>query len=188
MIKDKIATKVKRASSRGFTSSFTLQNTIDAIDLFKKNLPTFNMKGKTHVPSYFGAFMSVLVALIVTLYGLTKFIQLTSKHNPNVSSWVEQGAVTSETILDFKEEGFNIAFGVEGYLDKEIKDDERYVKFFTRLVTQRGGIQSETIIPSKRCSTEDFALFSPPIQSARGMFEEYKNGTRHLRCLDWDKI
>ena len=94
--------KVKEASSRGFARSFTLQNTIDAIDLFKKRLPTFNMKGKTHVPSYCGAFVSVLVALIVTLYALTKFIQLTSKHNPNVSSWFEQGAITSETILDFK--------------------------------------------------------------------------------------
>ena len=123
------------------------------------------------VPSFFGAFMSVLVALLVILYGLTKFIQLTSKHNPNVSSWVEQGAVTSETILDFKKEGFNIAFGAEGYLDKEIKDDERYVKFFTRLVTHRDGEEIETIIPNRRCREEDFELFSPPIHSSKGMFE-----------------
>ena len=82
-------TKEKKASSRGFASTFTLQNTIDAIDQFKKELPTFNIKGKTHVPSYFGAFMSVQIALIVILYGMTKFIQLTSRLNPNVSSWVE---------------------------------------------------------------------------------------------------
>ena len=89
MTKPETAATGKKASSRGFSSTFTLQNTIDAIDLFKKELPTFNMKGKTHVPSYFGAFMSVLVALIVTVYALTKFIQLISKHNPNVSSWIE---------------------------------------------------------------------------------------------------
>ena len=166
MTKPETAATGKKASSRGFSSTFTLQNTIDAIDLFKKELPTFNMKGKTHVPSYFGAFMSVLVALIVTVYALTKFIQLISKHNPNVSSWIEQGAVTSETVLDFKMEGFNIAFGAEGYIDGEIKDDERYVKFFTRLVTQTNGIETETIIPNKRCRTEDFDMFSPPIQSA----------------------
>ena len=63
-------------------------------------------------------------------------------------------------------EGFNIAFGAEGYIDGEIKDDERYVKFFTRLVTQTNGIETETIIPNKRCRTEDFDMFSPPIQSA----------------------
>ena len=129
------------------------------------------MKGKTHVPSYFGAFMSVQIALIVILYGMTKFIQLTSRHNPNVSSWVEQGAVTSEIVFDFKKEGFNIAFGAEGYLDKEIKDDERYVKFFTRLVRHLDGEELETIIPNRRCRPEDLELFSPPIHSAKGMFE-----------------
>ena len=46
--------------------------------------------------------MGVLAALVLMVYGLTKFIQMTSKHSPIVSSWVEQGAVTSETILDFK--------------------------------------------------------------------------------------
>ena len=110
--------------------------------------------------------MSVLVALVVTVYGLTKFIQLTSKHNPNVSSWVEQGAVTSETVLDFKMEGFNIAFGAEGYIDNELKDDERYVKFFTRLVRYTNGVESETIIPNRRCRTEDFELFSAPTRTA----------------------
>ena len=115
--------------------------------------------------------MSVLISLIVIVYGLTKFIQLTSKHNPNVSSWVEQGAVTSETILDFKKEGLNIAFGAEGYIDKEIKDDERYVKFFTRLVRNHNGEELETIIPNRRCREEDFKRFSPPISSSIGMFE-----------------
>ena len=158
--------KDKSASSRGFASTFTLQNTIDAIDMFKKELPTFNMKGKTHMPSYFGAFMSVLVALIVVVYGLTKFIQLTSKHNPNVSSWFEQGEITSEIVLDFKEEGFNIAFGAEGYIDRELKDDQRYVKFFTRLVRHTKGKETETIIPNRRCRTEDFDLFSPPIHTS----------------------
>ena len=80
------STKEKKASSPGLSSTFTLQNTFDSIDLFNKELPTFNMKGKTHVSSYFGAFMSVLVSLIVIVYRLTKFNQLTSKQNPNVSA------------------------------------------------------------------------------------------------------
>ena len=42
------------------------------------------------MPSYFGAFTTVLVGLVATVYGLVKFIHMMQKHNPNVSSFLEQ--------------------------------------------------------------------------------------------------
>lgn len=84
-----------------YAQRFTLSNTLDTIDLFKKPLPAFNMRGRSHVPSFCGAFASVLVLMIVTLYGLSKFFHLIMKHNPNIASWVEQGTQDKTETINF---------------------------------------------------------------------------------------
>ena len=53
------------------------------------------------MPSFCGAFASVLVLMIVTLYGLSKFFHLIMKHNPNIASWVEQGAQDKTETINF---------------------------------------------------------------------------------------
>ena len=86
---------------------------------------------------------------------------MTSRHNPNVSSWVEQDVVESSTKLNFRDEQIRIAYGVEGYLDKELKDSDMYVKVFSRLVLTEQGKKGEVIIPHHRCEPEEFDRFNP---------------------------
>ena len=68
------ATPIRKQQFVRYTSGFSLKSTIEAIDLFKRPLPGFNIKGRSDVASYCGAFASVLMALILTVYGLSKFI------------------------------------------------------------------------------------------------------------------
>ena len=86
-----------------YASKFTLDNTLEALDLFKRPLPAFNMRGRTHVPSLCGAFVSVLMCLVVTVYGLSKFIQMMSRNNPNIASWLDQGALEPEESIKFRD-------------------------------------------------------------------------------------
>ena len=180
--------KTNQQKLGSYTQIFTLENTLDTIDLFKQPLPAFNMRGRFHVPSLCGAFASVLITLIVTVYGMSKFIQMMSKHNPNISSWIEQGVVEHSVKMKFEDQPIRIAFGVEGYIDKQLKIDERYVKTFTRLLTHNNSVKTETIIPHRKCRPEDYDHFSPVIKSSQGLFEQYKTGQRDLLCLDWDQV
>ena len=104
-------------------------------DLFKQPLPHFNIRGRDNVPSLWGVLASVLIMAIVTVYSLSKFIQMMSRHNPNIASWIEHGAIDQDVVINFRDAPMRIAFGIHGYIDHELKDDERYVKIFARLFT-----------------------------------------------------
>ena len=55
-----------------------------------------------------------------------------------------------------------MAFAVEGYLDNEIKDDPRYVKWIARIfgATKDQGTY-EKIKEVHKCTEEDYSKFSP---------------------------
>ena len=63
-------------------------------------------------------------------------------------------------IFNFEEQGVRFAFGVEGYLDKETKEDSRYVKGLARLFYKRNGIEGESIIPYHPCTKEELDEFA----------------------------
>ena len=129
---------------------------LDAIDLFQKELPRFNMRGRTTVASIPGGLASFSILFIILLYGALKLTHLFSRHNPNVSSWVEKNFYDSSEIVAFKEKKIRFAFGIEGFLDKELKEDTRYVKNLVRLAGKKGGENYEKILPFHRCTAEDF--------------------------------
>ena len=119
-----------------YASAFTLSNTLEFLDLFKVPLPAFNLRGRDHIPTFFGAFTTVLVWLIVSVHGLSTFIQMMQRHNPNVSSFLEQQDYedNKDALLNFRDQQIRLAFGVEGFFDHELKDSEEFVKIYTRLV------------------------------------------------------
>ena len=69
------------------------------------------------VPSYTGAFTSVLISVIVAIYGLSKFVQLLNRQNPNISSWTENDAIDPDALINMRDTKIRIAFGISGYLD-----------------------------------------------------------------------
>ena len=92
-------------------------------------------------------------------------------------------------VLNFQDKGLRFAFGIEGFLDKEFKDDARYVKWIVRLYGSKNREKYEKIIPYHVCTSKDFEEFAPPAPEAEALLETYlTNPKRNLYCLDWDKL
>ena len=54
-----------------------------------------------------------------------------------ISEILEPNFFDYQTKLDLTRIGFKMAFSVEGYLDSELKDDPRYVKYIVRIYGKR---------------------------------------------------
>ena len=106
-----------------------------------------------------------------------------------MSNYTEQNFFDSSNVLNLKDSDIRFAFGIEGYLDKELKDSPKYVKTFVRLVTRKDGVDSETILPYHKCTSDDFDQFAPPSADSTALIQSIKtNEKRGLFCLDFDKI
>ena len=120
----------------------TLQNSLAAMDLFAEPVPNFNIRGKTKVSSVLGSILSAILLLIVLFYGANKFTFLLERRNPTISSYAERGAVTKNDKINLRDENLRFAFGIEGFLDNELKADPRYVKWYVRAVNRLDGVES----------------------------------------------
>ena len=147
------------------------------------------MRGREAVPTICGAIVTFTIIIITILYATIKFVQLMSRANPLVSSFLKESVFDSNHQINFRDSNIRFAFGVEGFLDKELKEDPRYVKGFARIAGKKDGKNYERMIPYQKCSEEDFAEFAPPAPEAEGLLEIYKSGSnqRALYCLDWEK-
>ena len=59
--------------------------------------------------------------------------------------------------LDLNDINFRLAFSVEGYHSREMKNDPRYVKYLVRIFGIKDGKEYETFIPYHRCEEKDWA-------------------------------
>ena len=91
--------------------------------------------------------------------------------------------------MNFRDSGILFAFGFEGYLDGELKNDPKFVKNLVRMFGKKDDEDYETLIPFHRCTEDDFEEFAPPVDEAASMLESIKTSEkRGLFCLDWDAI
>ena len=105
---------------------------LDMFDLFKRNVPTFNMRGLLYVPSIAGGVLSFTILFVMLIYASVKLIQLASRSNPNISAYESAMHFDSTNVVNLKESGLRFAFGIEGFLDSELKNDNRFVKSMVR--------------------------------------------------------
>ena len=91
--------------------------------------------------------------------------------------------------MNFMQSKIRFAFGIEGFLDKELKNDPRYVKSFARMYGRKDGKNYEKFIDFHVCTDDDYALFSPPAPESESMLESMKTREgRGLYCMDWDAL
>ena len=96
--------------------------------------------------------LSFGLLLVMMIYGATKMVHLLSRTNPNVSSYTEQNYFDSSEVIDIKRKKIRFAFGIEGFLDKQLKNDSRFVKNLVRMWGKKGGVEYEKLIPYHRCT------------------------------------
>ena len=82
-----------------------------------------------------------------------------------------------------------MAFSLENFRDEEMKQDEKYVKTFVRMVGRRNGESFSQEIKTHKCTKDDYAKFLPVSESSAFILNELKtNEKRGLWCLDHAEI
>ena len=166
-----------------------LRNGFHVLDLFQQQLPGFNVRGRSTIPSLAGVICSLLIMVVTLLYAGIKFAIMINRENPQISSYMERYVIPPDEEFYFKKNGFYFAFGVEGYHDGLPRDDPRYVKTFLRLFGRNNGEEYEHILPFRKCHTGDFVNMEFPIPASAALVEQYKTDPeRSLNCIDWDTV
>lgn len=115
------------------------KNFLERIDMFGMRLPQFNLKGNSLIHTRTGGVLTFFLVVLMLSYGLIKFIHLLSKHNPQIQQFLDEELFDFTEILNLNEIKFRVAFSVEGYHDRNMKNDPRYTKFLVRTFGRRGG-------------------------------------------------
>lgn len=76
--------------------TYFLNSVYEKIDLYARPLPTFNVRGGLSAPSFAGGVVSFLQMSVLLYYSLNKFEKLLSRANPQVTSYIERGALTAD--------------------------------------------------------------------------------------------
>ena len=164
-----------------------MHSMLERIDIFGQELPAFNLKGTSTVHTMTGGIFTFIVVIITLTYGSMKLLHLVNRHNPNVSEATQLDFYNFEEVLSLKEIDFKFAFSVEGYHDREVKDDPRYVKYLVRTYGRKDGKEMENILPYHKCTEEDWDTFEPPDEGSFDTIGEIKrNPKRGMFCLEKD--
>ena len=178
-----------KKKNRSAWAKCQLRDGLAALDFFPTPIPSFNIRGQTQISSIFGSILSAIVLLVILFYGANKFRHLLERQNPTISTFIERSAVTKHEHINLRDVGLRIAFGIEGWNDRALKDDSRYVKTIVRQLGRLDGKKYERILPHRRCEPADFDKFYPPVEEAVQMLEWYKTDpNRNLFCIDWDEL
>ena len=102
---------------------------------------------------------------------------------------MEEQVLTSEDRVNLNQAKLRFAWTIEGYSDRELKDDPRYVKFLMRIAGRTDGKIFEQILDFHKCTDDDFKGFAPPTpDAARTLKKIQDDPKRALFCIDWDKL
>lgn len=130
------------------------------MDMFREPLPMFNINGHTHVRTYCGGLVTLAIVCVLFLYAVLKFQHLMSKHNPVVNTFVERDALDEDFVWTGTDnEDFMMAFTLTHFIEGEVKDDPKYVKWYAEYVEQASGNFTYSEVPVHRCTEEDMARF-----------------------------
>ena len=133
--------------------------------------------------------MTLIIGILMLFYTSIKFVHLMSRHNPSISSHKQLFYYDSSEVVNLKESGVRMAFSVEGFLDGEIKDDPRYVKYLVRLWGKKDGVKYERILDYHKCTPGELDLFGEPSRESIAPLQTFKfSEKRHLYCLDWENL
>ena len=105
--------------------------------------------------------LSLIVSVIVVIYGFTKSSHLQSVRGATISTYEEEAKFSQENPLDISERNFRVAFAIEGYLDGQMKADPRYVKYIFRESFRKNGEWGERLLPHHECTEDDYEEFYP---------------------------
>ena len=110
---------------------------------------------------------------------------MVERDNPNVSEVYELDFYNYDEVVRLRDIDFHIAFSVESYFDRSMKDNPKYVKYLVRTYGRKNGVEFEHILPTHKCEEADWALFPPADKGSFDAIEEIKKDeSRGMYCLE----
>ena len=103
-----------------------------------------------------GGIISTCILTLVFIYAGIKFDHLVNRENPNINVVEIEDHYDIEEVLNLTEIGFRLAWSVEGNLDKQNKNDSKYVKWLVRLLGKKDGEWYQKIMPIHNCNEDDW--------------------------------
>ena len=95
--------------------------------MFGNPVVGFNVRGRKDIKTNAGAFITMLIAIIVLLFASIKLIELKDKKNPSVASYERPNPTDYEHPINLNAIGFRVAFA---WYEPETRprDDPAYIK------------------------------------------------------------
>ena len=78
--------------------------------MFGSPIVGFSVRGQSSIKTNVGAFLSMVISIIVLLFAAIKFIELSDKKNPVISSYEKPYPTDRENPINLNEVGFRVAF------------------------------------------------------------------------------
>ena len=133
---------------------------IKKIDFYGKPVPGFTIDGEDTVQTAIGGVLSAITMFVTVAFGLFKLQHLVRYYNPAINTFELINALEDGQVFDPVSEGWTMAFGLEDYTTKEIKDDKKIIKWLVRyLVYENSEIVEQRVMPLHACTEYDFAQF-----------------------------
>ena len=126
---------------------------LENLDGFGEPVPAFNVKGQSTIRTRCGGVTTLIIATTVLLYAVIKFNHLSTRHNPHMSSYLQD--IPQKESVDISDDSykFKIALSIEDFIDSnEMKNDPKYTKWLFRLYTKENGVASHRELATHRCT------------------------------------
>lgn len=134
--------------------------------------------------------MTLAIFTLMIFYASIKFVHLTTRHNPTISSHLKKFNFDSNEQINLSNQDVHVAFAVEGFLDGEVKDDPAYVKYLVRLYGKKNGTAFEHILGYHACMPDELKLFGEPSKESEAPFKKlFQEGSKkYMFCLELDDL
>jgi len=136
-------------------------------DMFGVPINQFTLNGKTKIKTTPGLVFTSFIMVAMLYFGLSKMPYLIAKKNPSVTNYLSIEHFDSTNEVDLSTNRFGIAFGLEDYKTREVKDDPFFVEWHAGHHTYLNGEESVTPLPLHKCNDEDWKDFNEPSKSSK---------------------
>ena len=128
------------------------------IDIFGASIPSFNLGGKQYIKTWTGAISTLIIFMLLVLFGSMKLDHLLRRSNPIINTFWTPLDEQAKYELNHD---FMGAYAAENTFTGEGMSDERYLRWLTAVWDRVGTEFKITWYPMHRCTDEDFSKFHP---------------------------
>lgn len=165
-----------------------MDNYVEGLDSFGKEVPSFNLKGEPRINTICGGAATIAIFALTLIYASIKMIELVGRRNPTINdSKIDNEFPASETV-NLNDINWRMAFSVENFGTRDAIFDPRYVKWIVRFLEKRGENFTERRLSTHKCTAEDFEMFHEVSLKDSAEFKTIvESENRGLMCLDkWE--